>query len=91
MSVTLAPQTEEEIRRWIESGRYHDADAVVHTALQALKNQEEARLAELREMVLAGFASGNYRELTSELMDEIERRAEERFERGEKPAPHVCP
>jgi antitoxin ParD1/3/4 len=91
MSVTLTPQTEAEIRQLIDSGRYPDADAVVHTALRALKDQEEAKLAKLRELVRAGFASGPAVELTDELWDEIERRSEERFQRGEKPAPHVCP
>jgi putative addiction module CopG family antidote len=91
MSVTLTQKVEEEVQQLIESGRYPDADAVVQTALQALKDQEEAKLAKLRELVRAGFESGNYRELTPELMDEIERRAEERFQRGEKPGPHVCP
>jgi putative addiction module CopG family antidote len=91
MSVTLTPQTEEEIRRWIDSGRYPDADAVVHTALQALKDQEEAKLTKLRELVRAGFESGDAVELTDELWDEMERRSEERFLRGERPSPRVCP
>lgn len=77
MSVTLTPQTEAEIRRLVDSGRYPDADAVVQTALQALKEQDEARLAKLRELVLAGFASGDGGDLTPEFWDEIAREAEE--------------
>lgn len=87
MSVTLTTRTEEEIRSWIESGRYPDADALIHTALQALKDQEEAKLLKLRELVRAGFESGDAVELTDELWAEIERRSEERFLRGEKKAP----
>ena len=91
MSVTLTPQTEEELRRWVDSGQYSDADSVIQTALQALKDREEARFVKLRELVLAGHNSGIAGELTDELMDEIERSSEERYLPGEKPAAHVCP
>jgi putative addiction module CopG family antidote len=91
MSVTLTPRTEAEIRRWLETGRYADADAVVQTALEALEAQEQEKLDKLRALVLAGFASPSAGELTEELMDEIERSSEERFQRGEQPSPYVCP
>jgi putative addiction module CopG family antidote len=91
MTVTLSHTVEEQIRHWIDTGRYPDADAVMLKALEALEAQEPARFLETRELILAGFASGNYRELTPELTDEMERRAQERFGRGEKPSPHVCP
>jgi antitoxin ParD1/3/4 len=91
MSVTLTPQTEEEIRSWIESGRYPDADAVIQTALQALKDQEEAKLLKLRELVRAGFESGPGVELTDELWEEMEREVDEAYRRGDEPSPHVCP
>jgi putative addiction module CopG family antidote len=77
MSVTLTPQTEEEIRSWIESGRYPNADAVIQTALQALKDREEARVHKLRELVLTGHNSGPGEELTPELWEEIAREADE--------------
>jgi putative addiction module CopG family antidote len=91
MSVTLAPQTEAEIERLVDSGRFTDADAVVQTALQVLNEQYETKLAKLRELVLAGFNSGPGEELTDELWDRLEREAEDRFQRGEQPSPHVCP
>jgi putative addiction module CopG family antidote len=91
MSVTLSPQTEAEIRRWVDSGQFPDADMAVTTALRLMREKHEEQLAELRELVAAGFTGGNRRELTPELMDEIDRRAEEKFERGEPPARHVCP
>lgn len=91
MTVTLSPQAEEQIQDWIERGHYPDAAAVIDRALQALKEQEEAKLIKLRELVRAGFESGEAVELTDELWDEMERRSEERFLRGERPSPHVCP
>ena len=91
MSVILNPEAEEKIRYWIDSGRYPDASAVILEALDALEAQEQARFLRLRELVLAGFNSGPGEELTDELWDRLEREAEERFQRGEQPSPHVCP
>jgi putative addiction module CopG family antidote len=91
MSVTLTPEAESRIRDLVESGRYPDAAAVVDKALEALDAQEQAQFLKLRELVLAGFASPSAGELTDELWEEIERSSEERFQRGEKPSPHVCP
>ena len=91
MSVTLTPQAEQQIQDWIDRGHYPDAAAVIDRALQALKDQEDAKFLKLRELVRAGFESGDAVELTDELWDEIERRSEERFQRGEEPSPHVCP
>ena len=91
MSVTLTLQLEERIQHWIETGRYPDAEAVVEKALEALEEQEQGRFLKLRELVLAGFESGDAVELTDELWDEMERSSEERFQRGEVPPPHVCP
>ena len=91
MSVTLTVELEERIQHWIETGRYPDAEAVVEKALEALEEQEQGRFLKLRELVLAGFESGDAVELTDELWDEMERSSEERFQRGEVPPPHVCP
>ncbi len=91
MSVTLTPQAEQHIRDLVERGDYPDAAAVIERALEALKDQEEAKFLKLRELVLAGHNSGPGVELTDELWDEMERRSEERFLRGDEPAPHVCP
>jgi len=91
MTVTLTPRIEERIRHWIESGHYSDANAVLSDALQLLEERNQARFLKLRELVRAGFESGDAGELTPELMDEIEQEAEKAFRRGEKPSPHVCP
>jgi antitoxin ParD1/3/4 len=90
MVVTLSPQAEELIRRRLEMGSYRDADEVIKEALQAL--DERDRLVRLRAAIAVGdaqLARGEVIPYTPELMDEIERRAEERFQRGEKPSPHV--
>ena len=56
-----------------------------------MEAQEQARFFRARELIVAGLNSGEGVELTPELMDEIEREAEEAYRRGEKPSPHVCP
>jgi putative addiction module CopG family antidote len=91
MSVTLTPQVEQQIRDWIERGNYPDADALIRQALQALEDREATKFLKARALILAGLHSGEAVELTEELMDEIERSSEERFQRGEEPASHVCP
>jgi putative addiction module CopG family antidote len=74
MSVTLTPQAEHRIRDLVERGVYPDAAAVIDEALDAL---EQARLDKLRELVLAGFASGDGGEFTPETWAEIAREADE--------------
>jgi putative addiction module CopG family antidote len=91
MSVTLAPEIESRIRSWIDSGRYPNANAVMLDALQLLEERSQAQLLKLREMVRAGFESGDPVELTPELWDELERESEEAYLRGEQPDPDVCP
>jgi putative addiction module CopG family antidote len=91
MSVALTPRSVEQIRRWIETGRYPNADAVAQTALRALEAEEDATYLKLRALVRAGFESGPAVELTDAPWHEIERSSEERFRRGEEPASHVYP
>jgi putative addiction module CopG family antidote len=77
MSINLTPQVEQRIRDWVENGPYADADAVVDNALRALEERERAKFVKLRELVRAGIESGNLREFTPELEDEIAREADE--------------
>jgi putative addiction module CopG family antidote len=91
MTVTLTPEVEAQVQSLIESGRNPDADAVLSDALRLLKEREQERFLRLRELVRAGFESGDAVELTPALWDELEREAEEAFQRGEKPDPDVCP
>lgn len=72
-------------------GRSSDADALGDEAPTVLEERERRRHRELRELLLAGRNSGIAGELTDERWAEIERSADERFERGEQPSPHVQP
>jgi antitoxin ParD1/3/4 len=92
MNVSLTPQLEAMIRERVDSGRYSNASEVVREALRLLEERE--RLDHLRSLLAVGLAEAERGELiewTPELMDEIDRRAEERFLRGEEPDPDVCP
>jgi putative addiction module CopG family antidote len=91
MTITLTPEIEAQLRDRIEPGRYPDAETVIVKALEALDAQEQARFLRTRELVLAGLNSGPGEELTEELWDRLEQEAEEAYQRGGKPSPHVCP
>lgn len=92
MNVSLTPQLEAKIHERVNSGRYASASEVVREALRLLEEREQ--LEHLRSLLAVGRAEAERGELvewTPELMDEIARRAEERFLRGEEPDPDVCP
>jgi antitoxin ParD1/3/4 len=92
MNVSLTPELEAMIQQQVDSGRYNDASEVVREALRLL--DEHQRLQHLRSLVLIGLEQaqrGELVEFTPELMEEIDRRVEERFLRGEEPDPDVCP
>ncbi|MGI8475614.1 MAG: type II toxin-antitoxin system ParD family antitoxin [Thermomicrobiales bacterium] len=92
MNVSLTPQLETMIRERIESGRYNNASEVVRDALRHLEANE--RLEHLRSLLAVGMEQvrrGETVEFTPELIDEMERRAEERFLKGELPDPDVWP
>ena len=78
----LTPQVEKQIRHWIERGPYPDAETVIQKALEALADQEQARFLETRELVRAGFESGDGGELTPALWQEIAREADEADRQG---------
>ena len=84
MAVSLTPQLEAMIRQRVESGRYNDASEVVQEALQLLEERE--RLDHLRSLLAVGMEQshrGEVVEFTPELMENIKKRAHERFPRGE--------
>ena len=91
MVVQLSPRVQAEIERLVTSGQYASADEVIDEGLRLLAERERARFLQLRDLVRAGFESGDTLELTPELMDEIEREAEEAVRRGDVLSPHVCP
>jgi putative addiction module CopG family antidote len=90
MTRQLAHEHEARIKRMLDSGSFTDVDQVIGEALDLLEERER-RLQALRAKLQVGFDSGEGIEYTPELMDEIEREAEEAYRRGEKPSPDVCP
>lgn len=92
MVVSLTPQVEAMILERVKSGNYNDASEVVKAALQLLEERE--KLEHLRSLLAVGFeqsARGELIDFTPELLEELDREVEERFLRGEKPNPDVCP
>jgi antitoxin ParD1/3/4 len=77
MSVTLTPQVEDQIRHWVDSGQYPDADAVLRQALRLLEEQEQRRerlRAELQPAVEQA-KRGELIDFTPERFEEIKQRA----------------
>lgn len=92
MNVSLTPELEAMVRQRVESGRYNNASEVVRDALRHLEQHE--RLQHLRALLEVGRQDelrGNLVTFTPELFEEIDRRVEEMFLRGEEPNPDVCP
>jgi len=92
MTMSLTPELEAMIRQQVDSGRYNNASEVVREALWLLDEHQRAQ--HLRSLLAVGLEDerrGDLVEFTPELMEDIHRRAEERFLRGEEPAPEVCP
>ena len=92
MSVTLTPQAEHRIRDWIADGRYATVAGAIDAAVQFLDASDRER--RLRAALLAAeeqTREGRVAEWTPELRERLRREAEERFQRGERPGPHVCP
>jgi len=56
-----------------------------------LDARDEERFLRLRALVREGFESGDERELTPELWDELEREADEADRRRDPLDPNVCP
>lgn len=92
MNVSLTPQLEAMIRQRVESGRYNNASEVVREALRLLEEHE--KLMHLRSLLAVGLEDerrGDLVEFTPEYEENLSRRVEEKFLRGEVPNPDVCP
>jgi antitoxin ParD1/3/4 len=92
MNVSLTPQLEAMIRKRVESGRYNNASEVVREALRLLEEQE--RVQHLRSLLAVGLEDerrDDLVEFTPEWVEDLNRRVEERFRRGDEPNPVVCP
>lgn len=86
MMMHLPADLHATIRQRVASGDYGDETAVIRAALAALDARNHERLRVLRAKVAAGFAEaerGEVVEWTPELMDELEREADEMDRRGE--------
>ena len=93
MAIQLPADVEVRIRDMIESGSFPDADDVMREALRLLE-EEERQLDVLRAKLRSArdqLDRGEGIPLTPELLAEISCEAEERFRRGERPNPDVCP
>ena len=90
LTVKVPERLVEMARAQVASGRFANVDAVVENALRQV-DERERQLIHLRSLIQEGLDSGEPIEFTDALMDDIERRAEERFLRGEIPDPVVCP
>jgi antitoxin ParD1/3/4 len=93
MSIHVPADLEESIRQKVDSGQYDDPSEVIRAAMRLL-DKRDRRLQELRAMVAEGLASierGEGREWTPELMEEIEREADDMIRLGIPPDPNVCP
>lgn len=88
MSVTLNPEVEAKLQRKVDEGQYADANSVVLRALELLDRQDQ--IERLRALIREG-EKGEGIPYTPDLLEEIDREAEERFLRGELPSPDVCP
>ena len=93
MTIHFPADVEEAIQQMVESGAYRDSDEALRAAVSLLKERDR-RLQWLRAAIAetdAQIARGEGLVLTPELMDEIDREADEMVRRGEMPSPDVCP
>lgn len=92
MTITVNPDVAERIRQKIEAGRYRTADEVIAEALALLDEHEqiEALRAKLQHAA-DQLDRGEGEEWTPELMEQIDREADDMYRRGESPDPDVCP
>jgi len=61
MHVSLTPELEALVKRYVETGRYHSSSEVVREALRLWEEQEqlrELRIEQLRKDIQAGIESG---------------------------------
>jgi antitoxin ParD1/3/4 len=80
------------LRQRVASGRYNSASEVVREALRLLEERE--RMEHLRSLLAVGLeqaSRGELVEFTPEWIEDLDRRVEERYLRGEEPDPDVCP
>ena len=91
MLVALSPRLEAMIQQRVESGHYNNASEVVREALRLLEERDQMQhLHSLLAVGLEQARRGELVELTPEWEDELDRRVDERFRRGEELDPDIC-
>ena len=93
MAIQIPSDVEATIRAKVESGQYQDETDVLRTAMRLLEARDE-RISDVRALIAVGLESlgrGEGVEFTPELMDEIDREADEMIAHGLQPNPDVCP
>lgn len=92
-SVSLGEHFTEFVQQQVASGRYATASDVLRAGLRLLE-YEDAKLEQLKHLIAqsdADYKAGNVRELDDAFWEELDREVDGRVQRGERPAPHVCP
>ena len=92
MVLHVTPHVAELIRRKVADGQYRSADEVIADALDALEQRD--RLVRLKAAIAIGdaqLARGEGVPYTAQVLDEIEREADEALSRGDEPGPDVRP
>jgi antitoxin ParD1/3/4 len=80
LNVSLTPELEDLVSRWVTSGRYQSASEVIRQGLRLLQEQEmsrEAALDRLRNQINLGLDQAERGELLDgeEVFEELERRS----------------
>lgn len=93
MTMQLPADVEARVREKVARGEFSDADAVIREAMKLL-DERERQLAQLRDMLQIGvnqLDQGEGVPFTPDLVTQMRRDAEERFQRGERANPDVGP
>ena len=92
MNFTLSPKYEQLVRRKVDAGQFESTSEVVEEALRQMEERE--KLERLKAAIDVGhqqYLRGEVRELTPELIEEMNREADRMIKEGEEPDPDVCP
>jgi len=93
MSIQLPPDVEASIRQKVQRGQFSDEGQVMREALQLL-DERELQLDTLRAKIRVGLDEldrSEGAEWTPDLMERLNREADEMYRRGELPDADVCP
>lgn len=88
---SLPKETEDEIKRLVESGEFENGNAVVVRAVQDLVRRREKleHLRALLQVSIDQYERGDFKEYSQELLDERWELALERYREGKLQEKHV--